>query len=599
MYDALIVVDISHIATYNVAMYIERVPNRNSPPAVLLRESYREGGKVKKRTLANLSSWPAEKVEALKAVLKGKSATAPALEDAFHVDRSLPHGHVAAVLGTLRQIGLHKTIACRRSRERDLVVAMVASRLVIEKPCSKLATARALHPDIAANSLGHVLDLGVVDEDELYAALDWLEARQGRIEKKLADRHLQEGVLVLYDVTSVYFEGRTCELAKLGYSRDKKKGKLQIVCGLLCSHDGCPVAVEVFEGNTADPSTLATQVQKVRDRFGLTRVVFVGDRGMLTTARINEELRPIEGLDWVSSLRAPQVRKLVESGSLQPSLFDQTDLAEISHPDFPGERLVACRNPLLAAERKRKRAEMLDYADDKLAAVQAATQREKRALKGRDKIGVRVGRALAKTKMGKHYRYEIREDGFDFERDQDKIDAEAALDGIYVIRTSVDAEVLDAEASVAAYKGLSVVERAFRRSKTVDLHIRPIHHRLANRVRAHVFLCMLAYYVEWHMRKRLAPLLFDDLEPEAGRARRTSIVAPATRSPAALEKASSKQTADGYHVESFRSLLRNLGTLALNRIQPTIDGAEPFWKLTRPTPQQQRALDLLGVSLRV
>lgn len=576
-------------------MYITAVPNRSSPPAILLRESYREGGKVKNRTLANLSKWPPKAVEALRRALKGDSGAL----DGFDIVRTLPHGHVAAVLGTLRKIDLHRIIAYRRSRQRDLVVAMIVSRLVEEKPLSKLGTARSLDPDTATSSLGKALELGAVDEDEFYEALDWLLERQSRIETKLAKQHLHDGVLVLYDVTSVYFEGRTCELARLGYSRDKKKGKLQIVCGLLCSRDGIPVAVEVFEGNTGDPDTLATQISKVRNRFGLTRVVFVGDRGMLTTARIDEELRPVEGLDWVSSLRAPQVRKLVDSGVLQMSLFDQADLAEISHPDFPGERLIACRNPLLADERRRKRDEMLAAAEEKLRAVQAATQRKSRRLKGSDKIGVRVGRVLAKTKMAKHFRYEIREDGFDFERDQDKIAAEAALDGVYVVRTSVSTGVLDAEESVAAYKGLSVVERAFRCTKTVDLHVRPIHHRLPERVRAHVFLCMLAYYVEWHMRTRLAPILFDDHDPEGARASRASIVAPAKRSKAALAKARRKQTDDGYHVESFRSLLRDLGTLALNKIQPSIPNAEPFWKLTRPTKQQHRALELLGVESRL
>ena len=573
-------------------MYIATVPNRNSPPAILLRESYREGGKVKTRTLANLTKLPAHKIDALRCALKGETQE----PTAFEIARTLPHGHVVAVLGTLRRIGLHKLVAYRRSRQRDLVVAMIASRLVIEKPLSKLATARALHSDTAVNSLSEILELGDLDADELYEALDWLGERQDRIETKLAKRHLEDGVLVLYDVTSVYFEGRTCELAQLGYSRDKKKGKLQIVCGLICTRDGCPIAIEVFEGNTADPSTLASQVDKVRNRFGLTRVVFVGDRGMLTTARIDEELRPVEGLDWVSSLRAPQVRKLVDSGVLQTSLFDQSALAEIAHPDFPGERLIACRNPLLAAERKRKRAEMLDYAESKLRAVQAATQRSRQRLKGSDKIGVRVGRVLAKSKMAKHFRYEIRDDGFDFERDDQKIEAEAALDGIYVVRTSVEQDVLDAEESVAAYKGLSVVERAFRRTKTVDLHVRPIHHRLARRVRAHVFLCMLAYYVEWHMRQSLAPILFDDHDPEGANDQRDSIVAPAQRSQAAQDKASRKRTADGYHVESFRSLLRDLGTLAINKVESTDQGVPPFWKLTRPTTQQQRALDLLEVS---
>ena len=573
-------------------MYIATVPNRNSPPAILLRESYRKDGKVKSRTLANLSQLPPEQIHLLRRVLKGDALVSPG--DAFEVVRTRPHGHVAAVVGTMRRLGLHRLLAPKRTRRRDLCEAMIAARIL--EPGSKLALARALDGSTLTSTLGETLGVEGADEDELYDAMDWLLQRQVSIETALAKRHLHDDTLVLYDLTSSYFEGRTCPLAQRGYSRDGKTGTLQIVFGLLCDPEGCPVATEVFEGNTGDPATLATQIYKLRERFGLQRVVLVGDRGMITEARIREELRPVEGLDWITSLRAPQVRKLVEDGALQLSLFDERDLGEITHPDFPGERLMACRNPLLARRRAHKRAELLAATEAKLEAVRAATQRTSRPLRGQDKIGVRVGRVLARSKMGKHFRYEITDDGFSVERDEASIAEEAALDGIYVVRTSVPAKTLSGEATVASYKSLSRIERAFRSHKTVDLEVRPFHHRLADRVRSHVFICMLAYYVEWHMRRALAPMLFDDDDRQAAEALRESVVAPAQRSPAAKRKAAAKRADDGMTVHSFQTLLADLRTIAKNRIQPSAPDAPAFDQVTRPTPLQAKALDLLEVS---
>lgn len=567
-------------------MYIETVPNRDSPPAILLRESYREDGKVKKRTLLNLSPWPPALVEGLHILLKGGHAVAG---DGLTIHRSLPHGHVAAVLGTIRRIGLDKLLGRAKSRQRDLVLALLVSRII--HPASKLATARDLNEATASSSLGRMLDLGPVDEEELYAALDWLGERQAAIEATLAKRHLKDGTLVLYDVSSSYFEGRSCPLARLGYSRDGKRGKLQIVYGLLCAADGCPVAVEVFEGNTGDPSTLPAQVAKLKARFGLSRVVIAGDRGMITSARIREDLQP-NGLDWVTSLRAPQIQALVAEGQLQLSLFDTRDLAEITAPDYPGERLIVCRNPLLAAERARKREDLLQATERALTRIQSSLRRRRRPA-GAAKIGLMVGAVIDRHKVGKHFRLVVGEHNFTFERDTEAITGEARLDGIYVIRTSVDAAVLDANTTVRAYKGLSHAERAFRSLKTVDLKIRPIHHWLEGRVRAHVFLCMLAYYVEWHMRERLKPILFDDDQPK--QLEGVSPVAPARPSAAATAKHASKRTAQGLPVHSFQSLLRDLATCTLN--QTTIALAKPIAAniVARPTLVQATAFNLLEV----
>jgi len=576
-------------------MYIERVPNRSSPPAVLLRESYREGGRVKKRTLANLSHLSDATIEGLRRVLRGDTVVAP--DDAFTIERSRPHGHVAAVVGTIKKLGVDRLLASRRSPERDRAVALIAARVLA--PDSKLATARALDVNSATSTLGEMLGLETVEAEDLYAAMDWLEARQAKIEKALAERHLHEGTLVLYDVSSSYFEGRSCPLAAIGHSRDKKKGKLQIVFGLLCNAEGCPVAVEVYAGNTGDPTTLKDQIEKVRTRFGLSRVVFVGDRGLLTSARIREELAPVEGLDWVSALRTEQIRKLaLDGGPLQMSLFDKTDLAEITHPDFPGERLVACMNPLLAVERARKREDLLQATERELEKVATATRREKRALRGKDQIGLRVGKVLGRFKMAKHFEMTITNTAFTYGRKQKAIDAEAALDGIYVLRTSVPKEVLGAEDTVRAYKDLAKVERAFRCLKTVDLHLRPIHHRLVPRVRVHVFLCMLAYYVEWHMRKALAPLLFAEDDPQGAAERRGSPVKPARRSASTEAKTLTKKTSEGETVHRFRGLLEHLATLTKNTIQPK-GNLPSFDRLTVPTPLQQKAFDLLGLPIPV
>jgi transposase len=579
-------------------MYVATVPNRNSPPAILLRESYREDGKVKTRTLANITHLGAAKIEALRRALAGSlPAAASPLPDSFHITRSLPHGHVAAVLGCLRDRELDSILDPVASRQRDLVIAMIVARIL--EPASKLATARGLHSDTLHHSLGEVLDLDSADETELYQAMDWLLPQQARIEQELAKRHLSHGGLVLYDLTSTYFEGRHCPLGRLGHSRDDKSGKLQIVFGLLTNAAGCPVAVEIFEGNTGDPKTVAAQVKKLRERFGLSDVVLVGDRGMITSARIREDLPSSQGIQWISALRASQIQKLATGGHLQMSLFDQTDLVEIAHPDFPGERLIACFNPLLAEERARKRPDLLAATERQLDKIVAATKRRKRPLRGKQNIGLRAGKILNRYKMGKHFQLRIEDDSFHYERKTANIEREQSLDGIYVIRTSVPKEALSSQQVVASYKSLSGVERAFRSLKSVDLHVRPIHHRLPDRVRAHILLCMLAYYVEWHMRQRLAPMLFDDDDKSQAQAARRSIVAPAQRSAAARRKAFTKQTADGLPVHSFQTLLADLATIVKNRIHPADKSIPTFDMLTQPTAIQQRALDLLGVPLRL
>jgi hypothetical protein len=579
-------------------MYVATVPNRHSPPAILLRESFRENGKVRSRTIANISHLQSQQIAALRLALAGSLPVGGApLPDAFHIARSLPHGHTAAVLGCLRNLQLEAILDAAPSRERDLVVAMIVARIL--QPTSKLATARGLHADTLSSSLGDLLQLESAEESELYQAMDWLLPRQARIEQELARRQLASGGLVLYDLTSTYFEGRHCPLAKLGHSRDDKSGKPQIVFGLLTNAHGCPVAVEVFAGNTGDPKTVASQIDKLRTRFGLQDVVLVGDRGMLTSARIRQDLPASHGIQWISALRANQIQKLAKDGRLQMSLFDQTDLVEIAHPDFPGERLMACFNPLLAEERARKRPELLAATEKQLEKIAAATQRARRPLRGKHNIGVRAGKTLNRYKMGKHFQLRIEDDSFHYERKTANIEREQSLDGIYVIRTSVKPEALSAPQVVASYKSLSGVERAFRSLKTVDLHVRPIHHRLADRVRAHIFLCMLAYYVEWHMRQLLAPLLFDEDDKPQPQAARSSIVAPAPRSSSAKRKAYTKLTADGLPVHSFQTLLADLATIAKNKIQPTVKATAAFEMLTRPTPLQQRAFDLLAVKLKV
>ena len=574
-------------------MYVERIPNRNSPPAILLRESYRDGDKIRKRTLANLSDWPGAKIEALRRVLRG-DAVAPVGREALSMRRSLPHGHVAAALGTLRKLGLDRLLSQggrQPKPEVALCVAMIVARLI--EPASKLATARLLDAETATCSLGQVLGLGAVDEQQLYGALDWLVEQQERIEKALARRHLKNGTLVLYDVSSTYFEGRTCELAQFGHNRDGKHGKLQIVFGLLCSQDGCPVAIEVFEGNVGDPSTLQTQITKLKERFDLDRVVLVGDRGMITEARIRETVKPA-GLDFITALRAPAIRKLVGAGELQLSLFDDRDLAEITSLDYPGERLVVCRNPLLAEERARKRRELLAATEEKLRKIQARVRRAKRSLRGCDAIGIAVGKIIDRYKMAKHFDISITDDDLIIERRSQPIDDEAALDGFYVVRTNVKAELLDSCSVVGAYKGLSNVERAFRSLKTVDIEIRPIHHRRGRRVRAHVLLCMLAYYLEWHMRQALKPILFDDHDKPAAAAARGSIVAKAVRSEAAKRKVNARRTDDDLPVHSFQSLIADLATFTRNTMAMG-DSSATFLLYPKLTPTQERAFRLLDL----
>ncbi|MBV8401979.1 MAG: IS1634 family transposase [Acetobacteraceae bacterium] len=573
-------------------MYITRVPNRGSPPAVLLRESYREKGQVKTRTLANLSRWPEHKVDKLQRALKGQPSASD-LSEAFEITRSLPHGHVAAVLGSAEKLGMAELIDPTPSRHRELVCAMLAATVIA--PDSKLAIARGLRTETATSSLGAVLGVACCDEDDLYEAMDWVLARKDAIENSLATRHFSNGTLVLYDVSSAAFEGHTCPLGKIGHPRDGVKGRLQIVYGLLCSPAGVPIAIEVFEGNTADPKTLTAQIDKLKTRFGLSNIALVGDRGMLTSARIRDELRPAH-LDWISALRADQIRVLVNDGALQLSLFDEQNLFEITHPDYPGERLVCCRNPALADERARKRAELLAATEEQLQTIAAATRREKSPLRGRDKIALRVGTVRNKFKMAKHFDLNITDEAFSFTRNQDNIAAEAALDGIYVLRTSLPDQSLARDDVVLRYKDLADVERFFRTLNT-ELDVRPIRHRLADRVRAHMFLRMLSYYISWHMKHALAPILFTDNDKHAAAAKRADPVAVAQRSDEALTKAARKRSHDDTTVHSFTSLLADLATICANHIQPTSD-LPAFTKITNPTPLQRRALELLGVSHR-
>jgi transposase len=573
-------------------MYVTSVPNRGSPPAVLLRESYREQGKVKTRTLANLSHWPEHKVDILKRALKGLPP-AMDLAEAFEITRSLPHGHVAAVLGSAQRLGMPELIDATPSRNRDLVTAMLVAQVI--GPGSKLAIARGLRTQTATSSLGQVLQVASCDEDDLYAAMDWVLERKDAIENALAARHLVNGTLVLYDVSSAAFEGRTCPLGAIGHPRDGVKGRLQIVYGLLCSTTGIPVAIEVFEGNTADPNTLAAQITKLKNRFGLSRVCLVGDRGMLTHARIRDELRPAQ-LDWISALRAPQIKALVADGALQLSLFDTQDLVEISAPEFPGERLMCCHNPVLAQQRARKRQELLAATEKELTPIAAATGRQRRPLRGANKIALRVGKVINHHKMAKHFTIEITDESFTFTRNHDAIAAEAALDGIYVLRTSLPDDAISTDDVVLRYKGLEDVERFFRTLNT-ELDVRPIRHRLADRVRAHMFLRMLSYYLIWHMKAALAPILFVDNDKPAAATKRTTPVAAAQRSDDALTKATRKRTTDNTPVHSFTSLLADLGTLCANQIQPA-DDMPAFTMTTTPTPLQRRAFELLDITHR-
>jgi Transposase DDE domain len=574
-------------------MYIESVPNRASPPAVLLRESWREDGKVRKRTLANLSCLSAEVIEGLKVLLRGGVAV-PSAEDVFVVERSLPHGHVAAVLGSARGCGASTWFAQAPQDLQPLLLAMLVARLI--EPASKLATHRQLQDDTASSSLGRVLGVGQCSADDLYRALDWLHDAQSAIERRLARQHLAGATLVLYDLTSTWLTGRCCALAARGHSRDGKRDDPQIVFGLVCTAQGCPIAVEVFKGNTADPATVAAQVAKLKTRFGIEHLAWVGDRGMLTSARIEQVLKP-QGMDWVSSLRAPQIVQLAaEHGPFQPSLFDERNLLELTSGHFPGERLVVCRNPLLAEERARKRLALLAATEADLAKIVAATERARNPLRGQDAIGLRVGRVIGHFHMAKHFELTITETSLAYRRKSEAIAAEAALDGLYVVRTSLSAAQLDANATVAAYKSLAHVERAFRSMKTVDLNVRPVFVYSEARVRAHVFLCMLAYYVQWHMRQRLKPMLFDDEQLDEASAMRSSAVAKAVRSEHAKTKDASKTADDGLPLHSFRTLLQDLGTLAYNITHANVSPDNKIVLTTRPTPIQAKAFELLALN---
>ena len=567
------------------AMHVVRVVSRQRGReyvSVLLRNSYREDGRVKKQTLANLSHLPEPLIELIRGWLRGERYLAAG--EAVQIVRSLPHGHVAAVLGTVRALGLEALLERRRSRPRDLAVALVVARVL--SPCSKLAVARTL----GQSTLGSILEVAEATSDELYGALDWLLARQARVERALARRHLAAGSLVLYDVTSTYVEGSHCPLAAYGHSRDHRADRRQVVFGLLTDERGCPVAVEAFAGNTADPATLEAQVAKVRDRFGLADVVLVGDRGMLTSARI-ERLREAGGIGWVSCLRAPAIRALLDAGDLQLSLFDERDLAEIRSAEFPGERLVVCRNPVLADERARKREALLATTEAALAKVAALVERGR--LRTAAAIGLRAGRVVDAKKMAKHFELDIAEGRFAYRRRTEAIAAEAALDGLYVVRTSVGAERLDAPAVVETYKRLSGVERDFRSLKGDDLAVRPIFHWRADRVRAHLFLCLLAAYVRWHLEAAWAPLLYRDEAPPP----RVDPVAPPERSAGALAKEREHRTPDGFPVHSFGTLLAELATLTRNRVVPAgADERAAFEILSQPTALQARALELIGVS---
>jgi transposase len=544
--------------------------------AHLLRRSYREGGRVKKETVANLSHLPEEVIELIRGALRGQRFVAA--EEALEVERSVPAGHVEAALTMARRLELGRLLDRPPSRERELCVAMIVQRVI--GPGSKLAMSRAF----AQSTLAAELSVEDADEDELYRAMDWLLARQGRIERALARRHLTEGTLVLYDVSSSYFEGRSCPLAQLGYSRDRRPGTLQIVYGLLCAPNGCPVAVEVFEGALHDDKTLPAQIEKLRARFGLTSVIVVSDRGMVTKANL-ELLRGTDGAAWITALKAPQVKKLVKDGALQLSLFDEHSLAEIASDDYPGERLVVCRNPLVASERARKREDLLQATERALH--QVAERVEHGTLAGEAEIGLAVGAVWNRWRVRKHFDVEISDTAFSFARDEQRIAAEAALDGIYVLRTTVSEAELSAPAVVRAYKQLKEVERAFRTLKG-PLELRPIHHRLEERVRAHVFLCMLAYYLAWHLRQALKPLLFDDEQPTT----QPDPVAKASRSAQAEQKARTKRTATGDPCHSLTTLLDELSTRTRNTIRLHESGAS-FEQLTKPTPTQAHALTLI------
>ncbi len=569
-------------------MFIAVVPNRKSRPTILLRETYREDGKVRNRTLANLTDWAPEKIAALASALDA-ARSGNVGTGMIELLATIPHGHVHAVLGTLRRLELEQVLLTRRCRERDLVAAMIVARVL--DPGSKLSTHRAF----GHTTLGEAMEVADAKHEELYTALDWLLARQEAIEAKLAKRHLVDGSLLLYDLTTVWFEGDKCELGKFGHSKEGRSNKLQILVGLLCNREGIPVSIQVFEGNASETGTLEGQIQKVRERFGLKHIVFIADRGILRSVRIKEDLGPL-GLDWITALRKPAIRELIQKGAFQPSLFEQVDFAEIEDPAYPGERLIVCRNPILAHDRARRREELLSRTEKELKGIQDSVNRETRPLHGKDQIGLKVGGLLNRFNVGRFFDLTITDHRFAFHRKEAQIHEDAALDGFYVIRTSLDKQTMDAAETVMAYKGLAKVETAFKQMKTEDLEIRPIYHRLADRVKAHVFLCMLAYYVEWHLRRDLAPLLFGEGDSRLADAQRRSPVEPARPSAPTKAKRGRKRTEDGFMVHNFRDLLRDLASLSLCTCQATGSKLPPFKRYTQPSPYQKRAFDLLQLT---
>jgi transposase len=567
-------------------MYIETVPNRNSPPAILLREGWREGKKTHKRTLANLSHWPQQKIETFRRLLQDEPLVSP--QDLLSTQKTLPHGHVEAILRAIRKLELDSILAAKRCPERDLVLAMIVQRLL--DPGSKLATTRLWHSTTLAEELG----VGEASEDDLYQAMDWLLERQERIEKKLAARHLREGCLVLYDVSSSYYEGRTCPLAQYGHDRDGQKGLPIIVYGLMTDSQGRPIAVEVYAGNTADPTTVVDQVNKLRERFHLSRVVLVGDRGMLTPPQI-DKLKAHPQMGWITALTSVAIRGLLAQGALQLSLLDQQNLVEIESPDYPGERLMVCYNPLLAEQRRSKREQLLAATEKALSRIGKEVERRKKTPLVATAIALKVGRVLGRYKMGKHFEHSIEDGKLSWSRREQSIAEEAKVDGIYVIRTSEAAEQLSAADTVRSYKSLAQVERAFRSWKGMDLLIRPIRHRTEERVPAHIFLCLLAYYVEWHLRRVWAPLLFEDEQLPDQRQRRDPIL-PATSSESAQAKKRSKQTAEGLPVHSFATLLADLASRARVTYSLKVDSSSPtFEQVPPPSALQAKAYELLNL----
>lgn len=563
-------------------MYIDIVPNRKSPPAILLRESVRKGKKVIKKTIANLSSLSIEQAQAIRLILKGERLIRPG--EYFDILNSQPLGHIDACLTAATRLKIGQLIASKRSRERDLVVSMIISRIV--DPESKLALSR----NIKNTMLGSLLETDDCDEKQLYDAMDWLLARQDRIEKKLAGRHLRNGGRVLYDLSSSYFEGSCCTLAARGHNRDGKKGKLQVNYGLITDDRGCPISISVFPGNTSDPETLIPQVERLQQNFNLSSVVLVGDRGMISQKQI-DDFSNYQGISWITAMKSGAIRKLLNSGAIQLGLFDERNLFELTHSDYPGERLVACRNPGLALRRTNKRQALLDATCRELEKVQGMVNRGR--LKQKGKIGVRVGRVINKFKMAKHFVLNIDESYFSYEIDEKKVTEEASLDGIYIIRTSLTKKELSAEDAVRHYKDLNHVEQAFRSIKTMDLEVRPIHHRLDRRVRSHLFICMLAYYVKWHMLEAWRPVLFADEDLEAKKDR--DPVRAARRSEAAVGKVRSKELRDGSAVHSFRSLIKNLSTIVRNtcRRKDSQEGAGTFTIDTQPSKKQTEAFELI------